>query len=139
MLVSRVQQSDSVIHIHVSVRFQILFSFRLLQSVEQSSLCYPVGPRWLSILNIAVCTCQSQTPKLSLTPHKKGVLDVKLNCWMWEIQVCIRRFEAKFRKQNSDTFFFFNDKEIAKWPWAAVYKRELYWLPHIFPLLLDFD
>ena len=38
--------------------FQILFLFRLLQNIEQSSLCYIVSPCWLSILNIAVCTCQ---------------------------------------------------------------------------------
>ena len=62
VLVSGVQQSDSVIHIHVSILFQILFPFRLLHNIEQSSLCYTVGPCWLSMLNIAVCTCQSQTP-----------------------------------------------------------------------------
>ena len=66
MLVSDVQQSDSVIHIHVSILFQILFPFRLLQNTEQSSLCYTVGPCRLSILNIVVCTCQSQSPNLSL-------------------------------------------------------------------------
>ena len=38
------------------------------QSVEQSSLCYTVGPCWLSILNTAVCTWLSQTPWLSLLP-----------------------------------------------------------------------
>ena len=66
MLVSSIQQGDSVIHIHVFILFQILFLFRLLQNIEQSSLCYTVGPRWLSILNIAVCREQSQTPSLSL-------------------------------------------------------------------------
>ena len=30
VLVSGVQQSDSVVHIHVSILFQILFSFRFL-------------------------------------------------------------------------------------------------------------
>ena len=60
MLVSGVQQSDSIIHIHVSSLFQIIFPFRLLQSTEQGSPCYSVGPCWLSTLNIAVCTCQSQ-------------------------------------------------------------------------------
>ena len=40
MLVSGVQQSDSVIHIHVSILFQILYPFRLLQNIERSSLCY---------------------------------------------------------------------------------------------------
>ena len=50
VLVSGVRQSDSVEHIHVSILFQILFPFRLLQNIEQSSLCYTVGPCWLSIL-----------------------------------------------------------------------------------------
>ena len=62
VLVSGVQQSDSVIHIHVSILFQILFPLRSLHNIEQSPLCYTVGPCWLSILNIAVCTCQSQSP-----------------------------------------------------------------------------
>ena len=44
VLVSGVQESDSVIHIHVSILFQILFPFRLLQSIEQSSLCCIVSP-----------------------------------------------------------------------------------------------
>ena len=68
VLVSGVQQSDSFIHIYVSILFQILFPFRLLQNIEQSSLCYTVGPCWLFILNIVVCTDQSQTPNLSLPP-----------------------------------------------------------------------
>ena len=44
VLVLGVQQSDSVIHIHVSILFQIIFPFRLLQNIEQHSLCYTVGP-----------------------------------------------------------------------------------------------
>ena len=44
VVVSGVQRSDSVIHIHVSIPFQILFPFRLLHNTEQSSLCYIVGP-----------------------------------------------------------------------------------------------
>ena len=64
MLVSGVQQSDSALHTHVSILFQILFPFRLLRNIEQHSLCYTGDPRWLSVLNIAVCTRQSQTPVL---------------------------------------------------------------------------
>ena len=56
VLVSGVQQSGSVIHIHVSLLFQIVFHFRLLQNIGQSSLCYTVDLCWLSIFNIAVCT-----------------------------------------------------------------------------------
>ena len=48
VIASGVQQSDSFIHICVSVLFQILFPFRLLHNIEQSSLCYTVGPCWLS-------------------------------------------------------------------------------------------
>ena len=66
VLVSGEQQSDSVIYIYVSILFQILFPFRLLQNIEQLSLCYTVDPCWLPVLNITVCTCQSQTPNLSL-------------------------------------------------------------------------
>ena len=36
IIVSDVQQNDSVIHTHVSILFQILFPFRLLQNTEQS-------------------------------------------------------------------------------------------------------
>ena len=42
VLVSGVQQSGSVMHIHLSVLFQILFPYRLLLSVE-SSLYYIAG------------------------------------------------------------------------------------------------
>ena len=77
VLVLGVQQSDSVIHIHVSILFQILFPFRLLQNIEQSSLCYTVGFCWLAILNIVVCVCQSQTPNLSL-PHLSPIVHFKM-------------------------------------------------------------
>ena len=64
MLVSGVQQRDSILHTHVSILFQILFPFRILRNIEQHSLCHTGDPRWLCVLNIAVCTCQSPTPVL---------------------------------------------------------------------------
>ena len=42
MLVSDVQQSESVIRIHISTLFMILFPYISLQNNEQSSLCYIV-------------------------------------------------------------------------------------------------
>ena len=56
VVVSSVQQSDSVMHIHVSVLFQIIFPCKL-HNFEQRPLCYRVGLCWLSTLNIAGCTC----------------------------------------------------------------------------------
>ena len=41
--VSGVKHSDSVIHIHISILFQILFPYRLLHNIEYSFLCYTVG------------------------------------------------------------------------------------------------
>ena len=49
MLFSGVQQNDSVIHL--SILFQILFPYKLLQNTEYSSLCYTV------ILVYLVCVC----------------------------------------------------------------------------------
>ena len=40
VIVSGVGQCDSIIHIHVPVLFQILFLFRLLHNIEQSSLIF---------------------------------------------------------------------------------------------------
>ena len=65
VLISAVQQSDSVIHMHISTPFQFLFPYRSLQSTEQSSLCYRgifiYNSVYMSfILYIMVCICQSQ-------------------------------------------------------------------------------
>ena len=48
MVVSSVQQSDSFVHIYMY--FQILFPYRFLQNIKYSSLCYAVGPCWLSVM-----------------------------------------------------------------------------------------
>ena len=37
------------LYIYISILFQILFHYRLLQYIKYSSLCYTVGPCWLSI------------------------------------------------------------------------------------------
>ena len=66
MLVSVVQQSESVICIHISTLFQIVLLYRSLQNIGQSFLCYTEGSHQLSILYIAVCICESQSASLSL-------------------------------------------------------------------------
>ena len=62
VLVSGAQQNDSVIYAHASIPLQILFLSRSFHNTKQSSLSYTGGPHGLTILNRAVCTCQSQTP-----------------------------------------------------------------------------
>jgi len=68
VIVSGGQQRDSAIHIHVSILPQTPLPSRLPYNIEQSSMCYTVGSCWLSILNIAVCTCPSQVLFDSLQP-----------------------------------------------------------------------
>ena len=60
VLILGVQKSNSVIHIHMFILLQILFSYRLLQCIEEGSLSYIAGSSWLSvyilyILYIVVC------------------------------------------------------------------------------------
>ena len=62
VMVSDEPQRDSAIHIHVSILPGSPLPSRLPQNIEQSFLCYTVGSWWESVLNIAVCTCPSQTP-----------------------------------------------------------------------------
>ena len=50
VLISGVEQSDSRTCTHPSILLQILYLFRLLQSIEASSLCCIVVSCWLSIL-----------------------------------------------------------------------------------------
>ena len=45
---------DSVLY-----EFDMNLYYRLLQDTDRSPLCRTVGPRWLSILCIAVCVCQA--------------------------------------------------------------------------------
>jgi len=56
------QQRDPALHIHVSILPQTPLPSRLPYDIEQSSLCYTALPWWLSILNIAVCTCSAKAP-----------------------------------------------------------------------------
>ena len=62
VIVSGEQQRDSDIHVYVSLSPQTPLPSSLAHNTEQSSMRYTVGPCRLSILNIAVCTCPSQTP-----------------------------------------------------------------------------
>ena len=48
VLVSGVQQSDSVVSIYLYILYQVLFHYRLLQDSDYYSLCYTVGPCYLS-------------------------------------------------------------------------------------------
>ena len=67
VLVSPVQQSKSVVCIHIFPLFQISFPFRSPQSTEQGFLSYTIGSHYLSMLYTVsiVSICQSQAPSSS--------------------------------------------------------------------------
>ena len=70
-MVSGDQRRDSVIHIQVSNLPQTPLPSRLTHNIEQSSLCYTVGPSWSSILNtVTVLTIASQAPLSMDSPGK---------------------------------------------------------------------
>ena len=55
MIISIVQQSDSVIHLHTFILFQILFPYRLSQNIQFCSLCslcllYSSSRFWFSFI-----------------------------------------------------------------------------------------
>ena len=58
------------IYIYISTPFYIHFSYRSLQSIEQSFPVYIVGFCWLSILYIVVCICQSQISQFVSPPQE---------------------------------------------------------------------
>ena len=60
--VSSEHRRDSVIHLHIAMLPQTSLPSRIPCNIEQSSTGYRAGPCWLSILNLAVCTCPSQMP-----------------------------------------------------------------------------
>ena len=64
VLVSAVAE-QSVIHIHISTLFQILFPYRSLQSTEQSCLCYTVGHYFIYSV---VYMCIYVNPNLPIYP-----------------------------------------------------------------------
>ena len=55
------------IYIYTYILVQTLFPVRLLQNIEEKSLCYTPGPCWLSILNMKMKVLVAQSG--SLQPH----------------------------------------------------------------------
>ena len=55
--VFHIQQSDSVLHIHILFFPYNLFHYDLFQDIESSSPNFIVGPCHLSILYVIVCIC----------------------------------------------------------------------------------
>ena len=62
MLISSVQQSDSVIQVYICIFFHILFHYVSPQDIEYRSLCYTVGPCCISILFIIAASVNPKLP-----------------------------------------------------------------------------
>ena len=70
------------VHTHVSTVPQSPLPLRLPHNIEQSFMCYRVGPCQLSILNIAAYTCSSQTPNYPLPPFfSLATINFFLSLW----------------------------------------------------------
>ena len=76
---------------------QILFPIRLPHKTEQNSPCYTVGPHRSSIPNIALWTCQSQTPQLSLRPTLPSLPTISsfyINSFVFDAEMAICGFST---------------------------------------------
>ena len=60
-----------------------LFIFKFFYRILSSFLCYGVGPCWLSVLNIAVCSCQSQTPYICFNSWTVVLFIDNRNFFLW--------------------------------------------------------
>ena len=62
MIVVAVEENyKRLFHIYMNILFfKFFFHLGCCINIEQSSSCYTAGPRWIFILNIEACTCQSQ-------------------------------------------------------------------------------
>ena len=107
MLISGVQQSDSVIHIHISILFQILIPFRLLQNIEHGSLCYTVGPSWLSTFKYSSVYMSIPNSQFIHMPHLSFLVTISL----FTMSVCLFLFCKEVHLYH---FFFFLDSTY-KW------------------------
>ena len=109
VIVSGVQQSDSVIQVYMYLFFLKSFSYLSYYSTEQNSQCYTVGPCWLSVLNIAVSTLTFlffffffQTDRASRKPcpawvqliHQEyikhfGYAESLCGCYLWSLDFLV--------------------------------------------------
>ena len=83
MLLSAIQQSDSVIHVYILLN---IHHYNLSQDIEYSSLCYTVGPYYLSILYVIVWSANPKLP-IHLSPTSPPP---------WQLQVCFIRLWVCF-------------------------------------------
>ena len=85
---SAIQQSESVVCIHISLLFKISFPFKSPQSIEQSSLSETEGSQWLPVLHIAsvLYICQSQSSLSS--QHPAALLSIHLFSMSLSLSLC---------------------------------------------------
>ena len=106
MLISAVQQSDSLIHtyiyIYIYILFHILFHYGLSQDIGYSSLCFTVEPCCLSILYIIVRKCTDCEMKEPCGTHK----------FLCQIILALRKYllylnaQRSFHLLSHQTIFF---------------------------------
>ena len=95
VLVSGVQQSDSIIRIHVSILFQVFFPLRLLQHIEHISLYYTVGPFCLFSYYLCVCFIFIYLAALGLSCSSWALIsslqrEGSFSCDLWTLSWDIR-------------------------------------------------
>ena len=95
VIVSGEHERDSAICIHVSTLPPTPLLSRLPHNIEHSSLCYTVGPCWLSILNIAVWMCPNSLTISSSLPSQPATISSKsVSLFLFYKFICIISFQV---------------------------------------------
>ena len=77
VIISAVQQSASVIYIHTSILFLIIFQYGLSQNNGQSSLCYEGYSCW-PVTNIPECAYINTKPSVHPSLHLVPLVTISL-------------------------------------------------------------
>ena len=97
------------LYIYIYVLFFRVYSHVGHQSTEQGALCQTVSSYQLSVLYIAVCICQSQSPNLSILPSQGIVI------FFFFFYPCTAILVVSERKQRlrCTVFFFFLSRSLS--------------------------
>ena len=127
-------------HIYIHYFFNTVLHHVLTQGTRHRSLCWTIGPHYLSILNVIVCIYQPQTPCpshfLPPPPCSASLFSMSMNCLCFVDHLC-HIWDATYKWYYMVFVFIFIIVDlqcsvtlccIAKWPSCTSLYILLYYL-----------
>ena len=89
---------------------------RLAHNIEQSSTCCTVGPCWLSVLNMAVCSWPSKVPNYPFPLETVSLFSKSVSFFLFGKFICIISF---YIPHGRDVIWYFSSV------WLTLFSRIL--------------